>query len=153
MSSHQDFVVSEFAVNSFSNCTEKSVQRRPSVATPTERPEIIVPKSEIDQTAHQRPSRDFKRPERVNRTLSGATKLNSNSDIRAKHTDALKEKPKKSAFRPASDYDYYDDGDVRVIGKANSKVNLQNSIHKLIFENNLICCYCLDCSFIYNRWR
>lgn len=101
---------------------EKSIQRRPSIAAATERPEIIVPKSEVDQTAHQRPSRDFKRPERVNRTFSSATKLNSNTDANAKPADAQKEKPKKSAFRPASDYDYYDDGDVRVIGKANSKV-------------------------------
>lgn len=105
--------------------TEKSVQRRPLVAAPTERPETIVPKSEIDQTAHQRPSRDFKRPERVNRTFSSASKLNSNSDSNNKNTAALKEKPKKSAFRPASDYDYYDDGDVRVIGKANSKVQIE----------------------------
>lgn len=81
-----------------------------------------MPKSEIDQTAHQRPSRDFKRPERVNRTFSSATKLNSNTDSNAKSTDAPKEKPKKTSFRPASDYDYYDDGDVRIIGKANSKV-------------------------------
>lgn len=103
--------------------TEKSVQRRPSIAAPTERTEIIVSKIAIDQTAHQRPSRDFKRTQRVNRTWTSGTKLNSNTDTTAKHTVALKEKPKKIAFRPASDYDYYDEGDVRVIGKSNSKVN------------------------------
>lgn len=139
-----------FKQNSFS--AEKSVQRRPSVTVATERPEINVPKSEIDSTAHQRPSRDFKRPERVNRTFSSATKLNSNSDTSAKQIDAFKEKPKKSAFRPASDYDYYDDGDVRIIGKANSKVSsidhrysalyaaiLFNLQINEIYENNRIC--------------
>lgn len=35
---------------------------------------------------------------------------------------AEKEKPKES-FQPVIDYDYYDDGDVRLVGKANSKVS------------------------------
>lgn len=100
--------------------TEKSVQIQKQQIT--ERPDTdpILPKSETNDAALQRPSRDFKRTQRVNRIFSLTNNKNVND---AKSLSApLKEKPKKIAFRPASDYDYYDDGDIGIIGKSNSKV-------------------------------
>lgn len=82
-----------------------------------DRPELLLTKSEI-QDSQARPSRDFKRTQKVIRTFS---QTNLNADPNAKISASLKEKPKKIAFRPISDYDYYDDGD-SIIGKSTSKV-------------------------------
>lgn len=78
---------------------------------------ILLPKSETDDN-QARPSREFKRTQKVIRTFSQS---NLNADPNAKVTASLKDKPKKIAYRPASDYDYYDDGD-SIIGKSTSKV-------------------------------
>lgn len=80
-------------------------------------PELLLPHSEI-QDSQARPSRDFKRTQKLIRTFSQS---NLNADPNAKVTATLKEKPKKIAFRPVNDYDYYDDDD-SIIGKSTSKV-------------------------------
>lgn len=78
---------------------------------------VLLPKFEtVDNQA--RPSREFKRTEKVIRTFSQS---NLNVDPNAKVTASLKEKTKKIAFRPVSDYDYYDDGD-GIVGRSTSKV-------------------------------
>lgn len=78
---------------------------------------VLLPKSETDDN-QARPSREFKRTQKVIRTFSQS---NLNADPNAKVTATLKDKTKKIAFRPVSDYDYYDDGD-SIIGKSTSKV-------------------------------
>lgn len=78
---------------------------------------VLLPKSETDDN-QARPSREFKRTQKVIRTFSQS---NLNVDPNAKVTASLKEKPKKIAFRPLSDYDYYDDGD-GIVGRSTSKV-------------------------------
>lgn len=89
-----------------------------TVFSSTLRPDLLIPKSEhMDSQA--RPSREFKRTQKVIRTFSQS---NLNADPNAKVTASLKEKPKKIAFRPAADYDYYDDGD-SIIGRSTSKVS------------------------------
>lgn len=83
----------------------------------TIRPELLLPHSEMHDS-QARPSRDFKRTQKLIRTFSQS---NLNSDPNAKVAAILKEKPKKIAFRPAFDYDYYDDQD-SIITKSTSKV-------------------------------
>lgn len=78
---------------------------------------VLLPKSEADDN-QARPSREFRRTQKVIRTFSQS---NLNADPNAKVTASLKDKPKKIAYRPVSDYDYYDDGD-SIIGKSTSKV-------------------------------
>lgn len=78
---------------------------------------VLLPKSEADDS-QARPSREFKRTQKVIRTFSQS---NLNADPNAKVTASLKDKTKKIAYRPVSDYDYYDDGD-SIIGKSTSKV-------------------------------
>lgn len=78
---------------------------------------LILQKSETDDN-QARPSREFKRTQKVIRTFSQS---NLNVDPNAKVTATLKDKPKKIAYRPVGDYDYYDDGD-GIIGKSTSKV-------------------------------
>lgn len=93
----------------------------------TERPETSSPKTETVQDNHARPSRDFKRTQRVNRNFSSfGSSSNLNVDPNAKTSATLKDKPKKISFRPAADYDYYDDGD-SIIGKSTSKVRKKRS--------------------------
>lgn len=77
--------------------------------------EIILPKSEIDQTAHDRLSREFRR-QRVQNTFNTTKNLNSN-------IQPDKPKRKKTSFKPITDYEYYDDGNDSVIDKSNTKVN------------------------------
>lgn len=79
-----------------------------------------------EQDSQARPSREFKRTQKVIRNFGNS---NLNSDPQAKTSAALKQKPLKSSFRPAADYDYYDDGD-SIIGKSTSKVCEQR---KLLF--------------------
>lgn len=83
-------------------------------------PDLLLPKSESDDS-QARPSREFKRTQKVIRTFSES---NLNADPNAKVTATLKDKPKKIAFRPAADYDYYDDGD-SIIGRSASKVSVR----------------------------
>lgn len=83
----------------------------------TVQPELLLPHSEIHDS-RARPSRDFKRTQKVIRTFSQS---NLNADPNAKVTATLKDKPKKIAFRPAADYDYYDDQD-SILSKSTSKV-------------------------------
>lgn len=80
-------------------------------------PDLLLPHSEV-LDSQARPSRDFKRTEKVIRTFS---RINLNSDPDAKVSASLKDKPKKITYRPTNDYDYYDDGD-SIIGKSTSKV-------------------------------
>lgn len=80
---------------------------------------VLLPKSETDDN-QARPSREFKRTQKVIRTFSQS---NLNVDPKAKVTASLKDKTKKIAYRPVSDYDYYDDGD-SIIGKSTSKVRI-----------------------------
>ncbi|XP_031628807.1 uncharacterized protein LOC116344420 [Contarinia nasturtii] len=82
-------------------------------------PDLLLPHSEIHDS-QARPSRDFKRTEKVIRTFS---RINLNSDPSAKVSASLKDKPKKIAYRPVNEYDYYDDGD-SIIGKSTSKVKV-----------------------------
>lgn len=66
-----------------------------------------------------RPSREFTRTQKL---LNSFSSINANSNSNGKSVPTSKDKPKlKTAFRPASDYDYYDDGD-SVLGKTTSKV-------------------------------
>lgn len=89
---------------------------------PTEGPQIFITTSETEHDNHARPSRDFKRTQRVNRNFNPLNRNNNNLNLEAfTKTSTLKDKPKKIAFRPAADYDYYDDGD-SIIGKSTSKV-------------------------------
>lgn len=90
-----------------------------STARPTVRQDLLIPKNEHSDS-QARPSREFKRTQKVIRTFSQS---NLNADPNAKVTASLKEKPKKISFRPAGDYDYYDDGD-SIIGRSTSKVRL-----------------------------
>lgn len=84
-------------------------------------PELsLAPKSELDDS-QARPSREFKRTQKVIRTFSQS---NLNSDPNAKVSATLKDKSKKITYRPATDYDYYDDGD-SIIGRSTSKVSNQ----------------------------
>lgn len=87
--------------------------------------DLLLPKSEIKQDSQARPSREFKRTQKVLHNFSNS---NLNADPNAKTSATLKEKPKKIAFRPASDYDYYDDGD-SIIGKSTSKVCYERKIN------------------------
>lgn len=80
-------------------------------------PELLILNGDI-LDSQARPSRDFKRTQKVIRTFSQS---NLNSDPSAKVSAALKDKPKKIAFRPAADYDYYDDQD-SILSKSTSKV-------------------------------
>lgn len=98
----------------------KPVQQR-LIASTTSGPIILVTNSPFTQDSQARPSREFKRTQKLIRNFS-----NLNADPNAKTSATLKEKPKKTSFRPAADYDYYDDGD-SIIGKSTSKVtkNLQ----------------------------
>lgn len=80
---------------------------------------VLLPISETDDN-QARPSREFKRTQKVIRTFSQS---NLNVDPNAKVTATLKDKTKKVAYRPVSDYDYYDDGD-SIIGKSTSKVRV-----------------------------
>lgn len=88
------------------------------IASTTVGPILIVTNREYPQDSQARPSREFKRTQKLIRTFSNS---NLNADPNAKTSVTLKEKPRKSAFRPAQDYDYYDDGD-SIIGKSTSKV-------------------------------
>lgn len=81
----------------------------------------MLSRSELGDS-QARPSREFKRTQKVIRTFSQS---NLNADPNAKVEATLKDKPKKIAFRPASDYDYYDDGD-SIIGRSASKVSVKN---------------------------
>lgn len=81
-------------------------------------PELLISSGDIQQDSQARPSRDFKRTQKVLRTFSQS---NLNADPSAKVSATLKDKPKKIAFRPAADYDYYDDQD-SIISKSTSKV-------------------------------
>lgn len=66
-----------------------------------------------------RPSHEHKRTQKL---LNSFASININTNPNGKSVPNSKDKPKlKSAFRPASDYDYYDDGD-SVIGKSTTKV-------------------------------
>lgn len=80
-------------------------------------PELLSPHSEIVDS-QARPSRDFKRTQKVIRTFS---RINFNADPNAKVSATLKDKPKKITYHPVHEYDYYDDGD-GIIGKSTSKV-------------------------------
>lgn len=106
-------------INSLNLLTANKPSQRQlfSSTTSTEQPELLLPKSEL-LDSQARPSRDFKRTQKVLRTFSQS---NLNADPNAKVSATLKDKPKKISFRPASDYDYYDDGD-GIIGKSTSKV-------------------------------
>lgn len=79
-----------------------------------EHSELILPKSEVDPTVHDRSSREFRR-QRLQKAFNATRNLNSNAE---------RDKPprKKTSFRPASDYEYYDDADDSVIDKTNTKV-------------------------------
>lgn len=101
------------------------------MSTTTERNEILLPKSEtigasVAPTATvisptSRPSLEHKRTQKF---LNSFSTLNLNTNPNRKSVAATKDRPKlKSAFRPASDYDYYDDGD-SVIGRSTSKVSV-----------------------------
>lgn len=89
------------------------------IASSTVGPILLVTKSDLQQDSQARPSREFRRTQKVIRNFSNS---NLNADPNAKTSVALKEKPRKTSFRPAADYDYYDDGD-SIIGKSTSKVN------------------------------
>lgn len=97
----------------------KSSQRQ--VSTTTERNEVHAPKIESVVVSTVRPSHDHRRTQKL---LNSFASLNINSNSNGKTVPTSKDKPKlKTAFRPASDYDYYDDGD-SVIGKSTSKVRI-----------------------------
>lgn len=84
----------------------------PSTETVTYQPDLFF--------HHERPARLLKQRPQVFRDNS-------------LKTPAVKEKPKQS-FRPVIDYDYYDDGDVRIVGKANSKVRYVLNNNKIEFH-------------------
>lgn len=112
----------------------KTSQRQ--VSTTTERNELLLPNIGsigVSTVASQvRPSREFKRTQKLLNSFSSAN-ANTNTNSNGKSVPTSKEKPKlKTAFRPASDYDYYDDGD-SVLGRTTSKV-MDNFIELYTFS-------------------
>lgn len=88
------------------------------IASTTVGPILLVTTHKYSQDSQARPSREFKRTQKVIRDFNNS---NLNSDPKVKTSPTLKDKPKKSIFRPAAEYDYYDDGD-SILGKSTSKV-------------------------------
>lgn len=95
----------------------KPVQQQ-LIASTTVGPILLVTTHQYTQDSQARPSREFKRTQKVIRNFNNSN-LNSNSKV--KTSPALRDKPKKSSFRPATEYDYYDDGD-SILDKSTSKV-------------------------------
>lgn len=88
------------------------------IASTTVGPVLLVTTHEYSRDSQARPSREFKRTQKVIRDFNNS---NFNSDQKVKTLPTSKIKPKKSSFRPATEYDYYDDGD-SILGKSTSKV-------------------------------
>lgn len=102
----------------------KPVQQQ-LIASTTVGPILLVTTHAYSQDSQARPSREFKRTQKVIRNFNNS---NLNSNQKVKTSPALKDKPKKNSFRPATEYDYYDDGD-SILGKSTSKVNYETEMN------------------------